>query len=328
MIRSHSLRIVTATLLFSGLTALPAHAVSKDMVQLQTQVQQLQDAIANLQKSNDENIGMLKVLIQQTDDAVNTMSTTVNGLKLSMQNQQEAIGTSNQQVSGQVQSLNDSVDELKARMARMEKALGVIQGQQQSANAILSNLPQGGTAPASTPASAPNGTAPSPNNTSADPSSAPTDTNPNGALPANAQPIPAEPVATPSANAPSAGDMYRGAYADYISARYPLATSEFSDLIKAHPDDNLAGNAYFYLGEMAMRTSKPSVAIKNYDQVLNRYPDNAKVPAAELHKAYSLIDSHQPEAAERQLHALIQRFPVSPEASQARAKLNALRSRD
>jgi TolA-binding protein len=335
MPRSYSIRILTASVLFAALTSLPAHAVNKDMVQLQTQVQQLQDAIANLQKSNDESFGMLKQLIQQTADSVNSMSVTVNGLKLSMQNQQEAIGTSNQQLAGQVQSLNDSIDELKARMDRMEKAIGNVQSQQQTTNGILSNLPQGNPAggasgaPSGPPSAAPNaapnnspGTAPGSgmDNSANNPGSS----SPNGALPANAEPIPA-PAAN---NQPSAGDMYRGAYSDYISARYPLATSEFTDLIKAYPDDNLSGNAYFYLGEIATRAHKPAVAIKNYDEVLTHYVDNAKIPSAELHKAQALIDTHQNDAAERELHALIQRFPVSPEASQARAKLNSLRAHE
>jgi TolA-binding protein len=122
--------------------------------------------------------------------------------------------------------------------------------------------------------------------------------------------------------------MYRTAYSDYMSGKNSLATSEFQDLIKAYPDDNLSGNAYFYLGEMATRAHKPTVAIKNYDEVLTHYVDNAKIPSAELHKAQALIDIHQNDAAERELRSLIQRFPVSPEASQARAKLNSLRSHE
>jgi TolA-binding protein len=322
MTRFHSIRRSLAALaLAAALVSLPAHAENKDMIQLQTQVQQLQDAIAKLQQTNDESFGMLKQLIQQTADSVNTMSTTVNGLKLSMQNQQDAISASNQQVSGQVQSLNDSIDELKARMARMEKALTAIQNQQQTTNATLSSLPQGGipagAAPAGPPQAAPNA---SPNQgTAPDSGTDNSNNNPPPSTSPNTQPIPA-------ASQPSAGDMYRGAYADYISARYSLASSEFTDLIKAYPDDNLSGNAWYYLGEMQMRTHKPTLAIKDYDQVLTRYVDNAKVPAAQLHKAQALIDTHQNEAAERELHSLIQRFPVSPEASQARAKLNALRA--
>jgi TolA-binding protein len=315
MTRFPSIRrsIAALALAAAALVSLPARAENKDMIQLQTQVQQLQDAIAKLQQTNDESFGMLKALIQQTADSVNTMSTTMNGLKLSMQNQQDAVTTSNQQVSGQVQSLNDSIDELKARMARMEKALNAIQNQQQATNATLSSLPQGGAAPVGPPQAAPSmsqnqGTAPD----SGTDNNQPQNTQPSGPPQATSQ--------------PSAGDMYRGAYADYISARYSLASSEFTDLIKAYPDDNLSGNAWFYLGEMQMRTHKPALAIKDYDQVLTRYVDNAKVPAAQLHKAQALIDTHQTEAAERELHSLIQRFPVSPEASQARAKLNTLRA--
>jgi tol-pal system protein YbgF len=321
MTRFHSIRRSILLVALATLVSLPAHAENKDMIQLQTQVQALQDAIAKLQQTNDESFGMLKQLIQQTADSVNTMSTTVNGLKLSMQNQQDAVSASNQQVSGQVQSLNDSIDELKARMARMEKALNAIQSQEQTTNAALSSLPQGGVpagaAPSGPPQAAPN-TAPATPDSGTDNSNPP----PNNAPPSNTQP-----TSAPATNSQaSAGDMYRGAYADYISARYTLASSEFTDLIKAYPDDNLSGNAYFYLGEMQMRTHKPTLAIKDYDAVLTRYVDNAKVPAALLHKAQALIDTHQNEAAERELHSLIQRFPVSPEASQARAKLNSLRA--
>ncbi len=322
MTRFHSLRrsiVLVALVALVPLASLPAYGENKDMIQLQTQVQALQDAIAKLQQTNDESFGMLKQLIQQTADSVNTMSTTVNGLKLSMQNQQDAVSASNQQVSGQVQSLNDSIDELKARMARMEKVLATIQNQEQTTNATLSSLPQAGVpagaAPSGPPQAAPN-TSPNTNPGTADSG---TDNNPPPGTSANTAP-------PPTSIQPSAGDMYRGAYADYISARYSLASSEFTDLIKAYPDDNLSGNGYYYLGEMQMRTHHPSLAIKDYDAVLIRYVDNAKVPAAQLHKAEALIEIHQNEAAERELRSLIQRFPVSPEASQARAKLNTLRA--
>ena len=43
-------------------------------------------------------------------------------------------------------------------------------------------------------------------------------------------------------------------------------------MIKNTPDDNLSGNAYFYLGEIAMRTQKPTAAIKNYDHLIEHFP--------------------------------------------------------
>jgi TolA-binding protein len=327
MIHSRSLRLAVASLIFLGAaTSIPAHAESKEMIQLQTQVQALQDAIARLQQSNDERMGVLKDLVQQTADAVNKMSADVNGLKLGMQNQGDAATARDQQLSGQVQSLNDSFDELKTRLARMEKSLGDIQSQQQNTNAALANLPTAGAQPGgpipagATPNNNQPNTAPAGPSTTPPPSNTPSTPNPNTSS--------TQPLSTPSATTASAGELYRTAYSDYISAKYPLASSEFADLIKAYPDDNLSGNAYFYLGEMAMRSQKPSVAVKNYDEVLERYPDNAKIPASHLHKADALAATKQTVAAERELHALIQRFPNSPEASQARARLSTLRAHE
>jgi TolA-binding protein len=301
-------RFAIALIVLAGLTCLPVHAESKDMIQLQTQMQQLQDAIARLQQSNDERMGVMKDLVQQTADAVYKMSIAMNGLQLSMQNQGDAATTKNEQLSGQIQSLNDSLDELKARMARMEKSIGNIENQQQSANAMLGSLPQGG-APAAAQG-APGNSGPAPQagpGLSADPNASAT-------------------VAAPVAAGPSAGDMYRRAYSDYVSAKYPLAASEFGDLTKAYPDDPLAGNAFFYMGEIDGKQAKPTAAVKNYDQVLERYPDNTKTPAAHLHKAYALLSMRQNEKGVAELKALLQRFPNSPEASQARAKLSTLRA--
>jgi tol-pal system protein YbgF len=302
-LRNH-LRATAALFVFAGFTSLPVHAESKDMIQLQTQIQQLQDAVARLQQSNDERMGVLKDLVQQTADSVNKMSVAVNGMQLGMQNQQDAATAKNEQLSGQIQSLNDSLDELKARMARMEKSLTGIESQQQSTNAMLSNLPQTGTATSGPPNPAPTSNPPS------DPSG-----------PATGQTL------TPATSAaPPVGELYRMAYSDYVAAKYALAASEFSDLIKAHPDDNLAGNAYFFIGEIDVRMQKLSAAVKSYDQVLERYPDNTKIPAAHLHKANAMISMKQNDKATLELKALIQRFPNSPEASQARAKLATLRA--
>jgi tol-pal system protein YbgF len=313
MFRSSPFRFAAVALLCTGFFVPSARAESKDMIQLQTQVQNLMDAVARLQQSNDERMGVMKDLVQQTADSVNKMSVEVNGMKLGMQNHQDALAAKSDQLSGQVQSLNDSLDELKARMARMEKVLGDVQNQQQSANSILNNLPQGGGAPAIPVTSAPNGrqTAPIP-----DQGPAPITRGGPGAS--------AAPSSAPAAGNPPVADMYRSAYSDYMAAKYTLAATEFSDLIKAYPDDNLSGNAYFYMGEIDLRTQKLSAAVKNYDHLLERYPDNNKIPAAHLHKAEAMLGQKQTDGGIRELRSLIQRFPNSPESAQARTKLAAL----
>ena len=52
---------VTLAVLAFFIPAFPAHAVSKEIIQLQTQVQELQDAIAHLQTTNDERMGVCSI---------------------------------------------------------------------------------------------------------------------------------------------------------------------------------------------------------------------------------------------------------------------------
>ena len=312
MSRTRLIPFTLAALLLLGATP-RAHAVSKDMVQLQTQVQQLQDAVARLQQSSDERWGVLKDLVQQTADSVNKMSVVVNGLQVKMQNVQDAAGQKNDQLSGQVQSLNDSLDELKARLDRIEKVVNNVQASQQSTNALLGNLP-GNVPPAGGAAAVAAGPA-NPTDSSGKPL-------PGTPLSSIANGTPATAAAAGDAGNPPAGEMYRTAYGDYMSGKNGLSTSEFQDLIKAYPDDNLAGNGYYYIGEMDLRSGKYSAAIKDYDHVLEHYPDNSKIPAAHLHKGDALVAMHQNEAGIREYRALIQRFPNSPEAAQAHAKIS------
>jgi tol-pal system protein YbgF len=286
------------------------------MVQLQTQIQQLQDAVARLQQSNDERMGVLKDLVQQSADSVNRLSVNLDALQKQLATQQATEGTKVDTVSGQVQALNDSLDEMKARMNRLEKMLSDVQGQTQSISAALQNnaAPAGQTA----------GQAPV----------QPATTDQPGALPPPApqssftQPAPLsgrrDALPAAAASAPPVEELYKAAYADYMAAKYPIAIAEFGDIIKSYPDDSLAGNSFYYLGEIDYRAGKYAAAAKNYDKVLEQFPGSNKIPASHLHKGQALIAMNQNEAGVRELRTLIQRFPTSPEATQARSKLNAM----
>ncbi len=105
----------------------PRFAANKDMVQLQTQVQSLQDQVARLQQSVDMNMGVMKNLIEQSADSVNKMNATVNDLQNKMQGLTADNNGKIDQLSTQVQSLHDSVDELKSRLAKVSKQLDDMQ---------------------------------------------------------------------------------------------------------------------------------------------------------------------------------------------------------
>jgi tol-pal system protein YbgF len=308
--------VLLAAALFCGS---PAFAVNKDMVQLQTQVQQLQDAVARLQQSNDERMGVMKDLIQQSADSINKMAVTVDALHRQLQTQQEAQGGKVDQLSGQIQSLNDSVDEIKARLGSLQKLMQDVQGQQQSMSANMQNTPQpGGSAPTSTspvpvnPIPAPSGNTPAPVIRKGKPSA-------DGPL-ATAPP----PATSPGPTVPPADELYKTALGDYMAAKYALASSEFGDVVKNYPDNPLSGNSYYYQAEIDYRGGRYAAAIKSYDSVLEQYSDSNKVPVAHLHKGMALIALNQKDAGVREFRTLIQRFPNSPEAMQARSKLSGM----
>ena len=329
----HRAAKLAAFLIILFLAAPPAHAANKDMVQLQTQVQELQTAVARLQQSNDERMGVLKDLVQQTADSVNKMSLSISTLEQQMATQHDPTNAKLDQLSTQLQTLSDSLDEVKARLNNLEKGLKSVQDQQQSIDAALQNL-----APPN-PA-APGALAPPTDNSV--PSTQPTGATPTagGGYPtaistpsavaqgtyANTPPASSTasraPLAAPGS--PSAATLYNTALSDYMAASYALASTEFAAIVSAYPTDPYAGSSIYYLAEIDYRSGKYATAIKDYDRVISQFPNNSKVPISYLHKAQALLETGKREAGIAQLRALITRFPNSPEALQARSKLSGM----
>jgi tol-pal system protein YbgF len=273
------------------LTPTRAHAVSKETVQMQTQIQQLLDMVQRLQTTLDTKFAVIQNLAQQTADQATQMSGAVSALQQKLNTQVDSLNGKLDTSSGQVQSLNDSVDELMTRITRLEKSIQDLQTQLQNAQ-----QPQNGV-----PGAPPTGATPAPNGP--------------GAM--NAAP--------PAANqAPPLEQTYQAALSDFNAAKYPLATSEFQDVIHYYPLDPMAGSAQFYLGEIAYRQKNYDDAVKNYNVVLEQFSGSPKAATAQLRKGLALIALHQRDAGTHELRSLIQRHPQTPEAQQARAKLNEM----
>ena len=59
----------------------PAWGVNRDLIQLQTQVQTLQDQMTHMQTSFDERMGVMKNLVEQDTDAINKAVAAINSLQ-------------------------------------------------------------------------------------------------------------------------------------------------------------------------------------------------------------------------------------------------------
>ena len=212
------------------LATMPAWGVSKEMVQLQTQVQQLQEQMTAMQRSFDERMGVMNNLVERDADAVNKVAAAVSTLQSTLQKQQGDSASHVDQLSGQIQALNDSLDELKARLAKVSKQLEDMQSSQQSAAATSAQQQ------------------------------------------AQQQAL---------SQAPPPDVLYNNALRDYNGAKNDLAIQEFSDYIKFYPNTDLAGNCYFYLGEIQFRQGNYQQAAQSYDEVLQNFPTGSKVASAQ-----------------------------------------------
>ncbi len=287
-------RLLAAALLsFVFLASAPrAHAVSKEIVELQTQVQQLLDQVQRLQSTLDTKMGVLQHLAEQTADEANQMTTAVTALQQKLNTQSEAANGKLDSVSGQVQSLNDSVDELKARIAKLDKSVADLQTQIQNMQAPPAQ-PQPGAG--GTPGAAPTG-----------------------------GPAPGAPGTSSAQQAPPLQETLQAGVRDYNAGRYDIALGEFQSVVQNYPLDDLAGTAQFYLGEIAYQQKDYSTAVAAYNQVLEAFSGNAKAPAAQLHKGYALLAENKREEGIHELRSLIQRHPQTPEAHTAKNKLAAM----
>ena len=307
---------------------MPAHAVSKQIIALQTQVQQLIEMVQRLQSTLDSHFGVLQGLEQQTANEATQMKASVDTLEQKLNAQNEALSGKVDTVSGQIQSLNDSVDELQSRLDRLQKAIQNLQSQLQNIQAP----PPAMTAPgAAAPGTAAPGTA-APGTGTPD-TGAPGD-NAAGAAPAGAQSSPGTPAAASApaapqlpavAQAPPLEETYQAGMRDFEAGRYQLAASELGDVVHYYPLDDLAGTAQFYLGEIAYQQKHYADAVNDYNIVLEGFSGNPRAPTAELHKGLALLMMKERQAGIQELRQLIQRYPRTPEAADARRRLNDMK---
>jgi len=268
--KTNRISAFVALFLILWMGAAPAFGANKDMVQLQTQVQQLQEQMTAMQQSFNERMGVMNNLVEKDTDAVNKVAAAITALQTTLAKEQEGSGGKLDQVSGQIQALNDTMDEIKVRLAKVTKQLEDMQSAQQSLAATQASQ---------------------------------------------------KAAADAAAQAPPPDVLYNNALRDYNGGKNDLASQEFSDYIKFYPNTDLAGNAYFYLGELQFKQSNFQQAVQSYDQVLQNFPSGNKAASAQLKKGFALLELGKQDDGVSELRHLIQRYPHSPEALQAREKL-------
>jgi tol-pal system protein YbgF len=114
-------------LAFLGAQVQPIYGVSKETVEILERLDALQTSVQNLQKTVDTQTAVLKTLVEQANDNVNSMKAVVNDLRGPMQQSLASTGAHFDTMTTQIQALSDSLDETKARLSKLSDQMAQMQ---------------------------------------------------------------------------------------------------------------------------------------------------------------------------------------------------------
>ena len=118
----------------SGLGAAPAWGQKKDTLLLMRQLDTMQQIMLNMQKTLDTQTAVLKTLIEQANDNVNSMKAAVEELKKVNQQSLAANTARFDSLTSDIQSLSASLEESQARIAKLSDQLAQTQNIIQTLN--------------------------------------------------------------------------------------------------------------------------------------------------------------------------------------------------
>jgi tol-pal system protein YbgF len=267
-----------------------ATAVSREMIELQSNVTALLQGQKDLATQMTQDHTVMKTLVEQSNDNVGKLNATMSAVQKSVQDVQANSGARLDTMSTQVQGLSDNLEEIKSRLGKLNQQIVDLQNTVQSLDAKISGGSPSGAGAASSGATYPSV---------------------GGAAGAGGP-------------APSANTLYENGLRDITSGKYDLARSEFQDYLKYYSDTDLGSNAQFYLGEIAYSQKQYDQAVAEYDKVITNYPKSFKLGPSHLKKGLALVELNQKTAGIKELREVVKRYPGSDEDRRARAKLKEL----
>jgi tol-pal system protein YbgF len=272
-------------------------AVNKDMIQMQRDLEAKIDAMqAGLNTKLDTLAGTLQAMqneTRRTSEQVATIQESVNNSVAKALTPVAGLSGRVDSVGDEVRSLKDSLGELSGRLERMDAKLTDLKNQLQ----IMQSPP---------PA----------------PTGAPT-ISPQGALEPNQFQTAPGGAAAPPAGV-SADASYTAAMRDLQTGKTDLARTELQQFLTYFPNTELAAKAQYYLGEIDYNHNDYANAVKNFDLVLERYPENPKTADAHLMKAQALLKSGQRSRAVQEFRVLVANYPRTEDARKALQQLRTL----
>jgi tol-pal system protein YbgF len=105
----------------------------------------------------------------------------------------------------------------------------------------------------------------------------------------------------------------------------PSAREQFTKFLEQNPQNDLAANAHYWIGETHYSEKNYESAILAYQEVIKNYPGKEKVAAAMLKQAMTFRDIKDIKSARYVLKKLTEGYPKSQEAKKAKDLLKEIK---
>jgi len=118
---------------------------------------------------------------------------------------------------------------------------------------------------------------------------------------------------------------YEGALALFRDAKYTDAIAGFKNFLKTYPVSTLAANAQYWIGYSYYALKDYKTSLAHQQKLVATYPDSPKVPDALLNVATNQIELDDMAAARKTLKDLVAKHPGTPAAKLAARRLAAIK---
>ena len=261
-------------------------AASREIQELQRDVGLLQQALQQLQRSQDEKLVQLSEQVRGMKDDIARINSNVAVIQNSFQ---QSVRDQEKSVVGPVVGLGSKVDQMTTDFRTVQQAVSDLTSlitKLQAQVTDLSNAVKTMQAPAAPPP-------------------------PSGPGPQAGAPMPAL-------------DLYNNALRDRSGGKADLALQGFSDYLKYYGNTELAPNAQFYIADIHFSQGDFDSALREFDMVLEKYPDNNKTPDALYMKGLTLVKLGRRTQGAEEFKELIKRYPNSDLSKKACSQLTGM----
>ncbi|MEX2629878.1 MAG: tol-pal system protein YbgF [Tistlia sp.] len=259
-------------------------ALGQQVERLQREVQVLQRQVAVGQPSGDLRIpeGEAGTLLFKLND----LETELRRLTGRLEELSHRIEQTSSRVATLEAQLDTRVGALENARPSGEGAAPLMQGQEEGGTRVLGTLPEDSA----------------------------------GSVPVDR--APGQQAALPAVQLPgtSAKDDYDYAFGLLRQADYPRAEAALRAFLEAHPDDALAGNAKYWLGETHYVRGDYNAAAVVFAEGFQEYPDSSKAPDNLLKLGMALSNVGERDDACKTYQALLARYPDAAATIRQRAE--------